>query len=491
MKVAITFVSLALLATTADAQTRRFDDFTAQQKYNRIELPADELVKQLEEAPEVVSVRLEQRGKDMIVQTDDRALRIENSDEFSKYTQRLPYDYRFEASDEEGAVNASVEQLTAVQRWRDTDFATKGDFSNLQTAYDELDLSAIRIANANASDTDLEDFKLRLAETKGELISAYQVTDDADVDAQRRLVENYQEVERAGKALYGRARDDRYPPETYQRIYDNSRGALAIMSDEGGVHCSGVLIADEYALTNEHCTTRFFITELKVRFDYEERLDGSNLPTRTLDVVEKVTFTNAQRKGYDFAILKLDTDKPDNNVAGDLYPVQCIGLSRVRRNDPLYLIGHPLGEPRTVHDNTFVYFPFRVTQEEFTELEMAVRSEFLGADDELARLEEFRSSYQRRDEGGVPVYENFSRRWDLQPTIGVDSDTFHGNSGSPAYSRKSHNVVGILFDGEDDLDEPWNVGWRAHEAVLPIEVVVERLDDIHPEWRNWEGVCIQ
>ena len=92
MKAAITFVSLALLATAVDAQTRRFDDITAQQKYNRIELPAEDLVEQLEEASEVVSVSLEQRGRDMIVQTDDAALRIENSDEFSKYAQGLPYD---------------------------------------------------------------------------------------------------------------------------------------------------------------------------------------------------------------------------------------------------------------------------------------------------------------------------------------------------------------------------------------------------------------
>jgi hypothetical protein len=200
--------------------------------------------------------------------------------------------------------------------------------------------------------------------------------------------------------------------------------------------------------------------------------------------------TSAQRRNYDFAVLEVGVDTPDGNHAGDLYPVQCLSLSRVKRDDPLYLIGHPLGDPRTVHDNTFVYFPFRVTELEFTELEMAVRSEFLGSDDELMRLGEFRDSYQQRNLGGQTVYENFSLRWQLQPTIGVDSDTFHGNSGSPTYSRKTHRVVGILFDGEDDLDNPWQVGWRAHEAVLPIEAVVDRLDAVHPQWRNWQGVCI-
>jgi hypothetical protein len=203
-----------------------------------------------------------------------------------------------------------------------------------------------------------------------------------------------------------------------------------------------------------------------------------------------VPFTAAQRKGFDFAVLQVGVDGPDGNRAGDLYPVQCLSLARVHRNDPLYLIGHPLGEPRTVHDNTFVFFPFQVSELEFAELEMAVRSEFLDAEDELERLQEFRDSYQQTTMAGMPMFQNFSLRWQQQPTIGVDSDTFHGNSGSPAYSRKTHKIVGILFDGEEDLDEPWNVGWRAHEAVLPINVVVERLDEVHPGWRDWDGVCI-
>ena len=255
------------------------------------------------------------------------------------------------------------------------------------------------------------------------------------------------------------------------------------------MHCSGVLIARDFVLTNQHCITGFFINDLRVRFDYEERIDGSTLPTRTLPVVAQLPMTASERSGFDFAVLQVGSDA-DGNHAGELYPVQCLSLSRVRRDDALYLIGHPLGDPRTVHDNTFVYFPFRVTELELTELEIAVRNEFIGADDEFERLEEFRQSYRLRNDGAQPVYENFSLRWRSQPTIGVDSDTFHGNSGSPAYSRDTHKVIGILFDGEDDVDDPWSVGWSAHEAVLPIAVVVHRLDAVHPEWRTWEGICI-
>lgn len=494
MRALLYLVLFVLPFAPALGQTEKGSIMVQQQPYSRVQQKADVLIKDIgEKKTEVISVGIAKQGKDIVVNTTDTPLRVTNSEDLSKFAQRIPYEYEIEVDDAaEGTVNLKAQQLTAVKKWQETDFATKDDFTALENAYQALDQSALSIVRPEATAVDAQRFSRVLDRTKQELVAAYQRTIDtgADNDSQRQIIQNYQELERTGKALYGIARDDRYPPEAYQRIYANSRGSLALLSGSGDVHCSGVLIADEYALTNQHCTDGFFPNDLKVRFDYEERIDGSTLPTRTLNVVEKLPFTTAEREGLDFAVLKLGDDGPDGNKAGDLYPVQCLSSSRVRRNDPLYLVGHPLGDPRTVHDNTFVYFPFRVTETEFFELEMAVRSEFLGADDEAARLAEFRESYKMRDENGMSVYENFSQRWQLQPTIGVDSDTFHGNSGSPAYSRKTHDVVGILFDGEDDLDEPWQVGWRSHEAILPIEMIVGRLDAVHPQWRNWEGVCI-
>jgi V8-like Glu-specific endopeptidase len=449
-------------------------------------------LKDLEEKDkEVVSVSLEQRGRAVVVQTQDTPLTVENSAQLSKYAQRIPYEYEIELEDEDNAtVNVQAQQLTAVKRWRDSEFPTKGDLTVVDSAYQQLDQRALGLVEADATDEDVRAFNEQLVVTKSTLIDAYRTAGDADLETQHEIIENYTELQRTGKALYGFNRDDRYPPETYRRIFENSRGSLAILETGHDVHCSGVLIARDFVLTNFHCVESSIAQDLRVRFDYEELIDGSTMPTRTLPVIGQLPMTSAQRRNYDFAVLEVGVDTPDGNHAGDLYPVQCLSLSRVKRDDPLYLIGHPLGDPRTVHDNTFVYFPFRVTELEFTELEMAVRSEFLGSDDELMRLGEFRDSYQQRNLGGQTVYENFSLRWQLQPTIGVDSDTFHGNSGSPTYSRKTHRVVGILFDGEDDLDNPWQVGWRAHEAVLPIEAVVDRLDAVHPQWRNWQGVCI-
>ena len=47
-----------------------------------------------------------------------------------------------------------------------------------------------------------------------------------------------------------------------------------------------------------------------------------------------------------------------------------------------------------------------------------------------------------------------------------------------------------MFDGQDDLSVPWEPGWRAHEAVLPIVPVIARLDAVYAEWRDQPGTCV-
>jgi hypothetical protein len=120
-----------------------------------------------------------------------------------------------------------------------------------------------------------------------------------------------------------------------------------------------------------------------------------------------------------------------------------------------------------------------------------VRAEFSGVADEQDQLDSFRNSYRESNFEGETVFEHYSVAYGSRPTIGADSDTFHGNSGSPAFSRRSHKVVGLLFAGEDDVDEAWSPGWRSHEAILPITEVIAHLDAALPGWRNRPKVCIQ
>ena len=87
-------------------------------------------------------------------------------------------------------------------------------------------------------------------------------------------------------------------------------------------------------------------------------------------------------------------------------------------------IGHPLGGPRTVHDNTFVYFPFRVTAEQLDRARNpgALRIPHLRGREDQSRTRRQAQGVQGQlpdvNEPAGDHYENYSRRFAHQPTIG-------------------------------------------------------------------------
>lgn len=447
------------------------------------------LLESVREAPErAVAVDLKQRGTTLLLQTEDGMVEVENEQTLSPYVQGLPLNYDLGPGASAGKVTLRPQGVQASQTFEDSGLADK--YGALQAQFQRLDRSGVELARSDAGEPEVEAFAEQLERTREELVRSYRTAvAEGDLAEQRALLETFRSVQRTGKAIYGMRRDDRYPPQTYERIHANTKGSVAVLEEGQPVHCSGVLIGRALVLTNHHCIRHVFPDRLRVRFDYEVNLLGDALPARTFLVSGVAPFA-LERGAMDFSVLRIAADG-EGRLPGDLYPVQCLSTARARRDDPLYLVGHPLGQARTVHDNTFVYFPFRVNELEFGELEMLVLTEFLDAADDTARVEEFRNSYRRFEQDGFVHYDNYSMRWDGQPTIGVDSDTFHGNSGSPVFSRRTHRVVGILFDGEEDLDTEWQVGWRAHEAVLPITQVISQLDKNDGSWRNEAGVCIR
>ncbi len=352
---------------------------------------------------------------------------------------------------------------------------------------------AERALAPDASEADMRQLKDAAEAAQQQVVAAYKALPEEQRSDQRALVEQHAELRRLEKSLYGR--DDRYPPQTYERIYANSRGAFALRAKaEERPRCSAVLIGEKLALTNNHCILEEAPDEFVAVFDYEDDLSGNELPRRRYPVAD-IRLTDEDARGnLDFVLLELGADE-DGTLPGARYPVQCLSPATVRRDEPLYVVGYPLGEPRTVHDNTFVYFPYRLSEDEYIELKLLVSAEFdsIAAEDRSYRegkLKEFTDSYRRNENGGNPFYEYISVRFGGQPTIGVDSDTYRGNSGSPVYHRRTHAVVGLLFDGQEDLSQPWAPGWRSHEAVLPMAKIIERLDAAAPEWRSDPRVCV-
>lgn len=449
-----------------------------------------------------VPVEITKQGNQVVLQTADAAVPVANPSVIAQQVRQMPVEAVVTAAPATaagtaGAVQVQSVELQASRKWNTLPQDKRVRYRRLDAAQRRLDTAAERALAPDAGDPELQQLKVATEAAQDAAVAAYMSLPEGDREAQREMVEQHAELLRLEKSLYGR--DDRYPPQAYERIYANSRGAFALHAKaEDKPRCSAVLIGQRLALTNNHCIFEEAPDEFEALFDYEDDLAGNHLP-RVAYPVTAIRMTDEDERGHlDFALLELGAGA-DGRMPGDAYPVQCLSTARVLRDEPLYVVGYPLGEPRTVHDNTFVYFPFRLNQDEYAKLKMMVSAEFdsIAAEDQSYRegkLKEFTDSYQRHEPGpgdDGPYYEYISVRFDKQPTIGVDSDTYRGNSGSPVYHRRSHAVVGLLFDGQEDLSQPWVPGWRSHEAVLPIGKVIERLDAAAPDWRGDPRVCVR
>lgn len=481
----------AIALSSLSAPSLRAQDAPASQR-----ISSEALRQQVRRKPRGVTVPVEitKQGNRTVLQTADGAVTVANPDIVAQQVRQMPV--QAVVSDAPGdAVQVDRLQLQASKKWNDlsSGHRARSRYKDLDAAQRRLDAVAERALAPDASDVELRQLKQASENAQQQVVAAYKTLPEGDRGEQRALVEQHAELRRLEKSLYGR--DDRYPPQTYERIYANSRGAFALRAmREDKPRCSAVLISERLALTNNHCILEEAPDEFEAVFDYEDDLAGNHMPRKVFPVVD-IRMTDEDARGkLDFVLLELGANA-DGALPGAVYPVQCLSPAPVRRDEPLYVVGYPLGEPRTVHDNTFVYFPFRLDEDEYFELKLLVSAEFDSIEAENlsyreGKLKEFTDSYRLREDGDAPYYEYISVRFGEQPTIGVDSDTYRGNSGSPVYHRRSHAVVGLLFDGQEDLSQPWAPGWRSHEAVLPIGKVVERLDAAAPEWRADPRVCV-
>lgn len=440
-------------------------------------------------------VEITRQGDRTVIQAADRAVPVANPGIVGQQVRQLPVDAVLEPAPG-NSVRIRRMDLQATTAWNRLDAERRSRFRRVDAAQARMARVAERALAPDAGVTELRQLQSAVDVTQRSIVAAYAQLPEQERAEQRVLVEQHREVRRASKALYGFNRDDRYPPQAYERIYQNSHASFAFKRrDETTPRCSAVLIGLRHGLTNNHCVLDEAPEDFEALFDYEDDLEGQRRPVQAFAVTDILFEDEIERGGLDFVLLVLG-ENADGELPGVRYQPQCLGLAPVKRDDPLYVVGYPQGEPRTVHDNAFVYFPHLVTVTEHAELEILVRSEFdsLAAEDQSYRegkLKEFSESYRRRDINGTPHFEYISTRFGNQPTIGADSDTYRGNSGSPVYNRRTHAVIGLLFDGQDDLSQPWEPGWRAHEAILPITEVVRHLDLVMPEWKNDPSVCIR
>jgi len=260
-------------------------------------------------------------------------------------------------------------------------------------------------------------------------------------------------------------RSQNFEIATYGRILERARGVAGI-ARRGALRfiASGVLVAQDLVLTCRHCThvhsaspDRYDPSDLVVRFEGGAHALNSH-------PVVGYAYTSAS---YDLCLLRIGPDI--NGDLPDQTQIQTLAPGRLPLGTPLYVLHHPKGGGLRVADGAEVVFPYESTDYELAQIEARLRAEG-DVDGTAARA--MRRSYR---EGTSGTYLNLSSRWAGQPTLGADCATFDGSSGAPVYSKRTHELCGIVYAGGDPRNVRRLTSWLNHEAILPADVIAEEL----------------
>jgi hypothetical protein len=251
---------------------------------------------------------------------------------------------------------------------------------------------------------------------------------------------------------------------------------------------------------------------LKVRFDR-----GSDPANEEAYPVTGVVFQGREgnidgvtiEHHLDFALLELGPSEVDQLLPSDkgIKPLRIHNDPKPPRDTAVYVIGYP-GKTaiKTVADNARIFLGFNSsykTQLKY-ELEMYGERQRLvdkatednKDKDETTQLVAVQTA-TRQGEQLAEVFKKSFRpgvsnppRWYLisglveyppHPAFVLDSDTYHGNSGSPVFSRQSSEVTGMLFRGMDDKKIDLEVGYLQHEEAIPILVILKNWKENDPQ----------
>jgi len=152
------------------------------------------------------------------------------------------------------------------------------------------------------------------------------------------------------------------------------------------------LIAPDIIATADHCFRGVDLNTHRIVFNYEVSGFGvAPIDVFTSSVYEAVEILDNENINSDWAIIRL------NRVVTGVRPVNLSTLPKAPDNADIYVIGHPIGLPKKYADNANI--------------------------------------------ANNHPNHHFS----------CNLDTFGGNSGSPVFNAKSHEVEGILVRGAPDF----------------------------------------
>lgn len=337
----------------------------------------------------------------------------------------------------------------------------------------------------------------KLTRVAEEYRSAYIATFDiteSDLDARRAAANVHNALARQAqlKAIYNI--DTNFPPLSYRQIYDFSRRIVRIRAS-GQTICSGLALSTHWVVTAGHCMSGRSATDLQVVFE----MDDVGVSARAITVVDTwpspAPGANDQ-DSIDYVFLRVaehtdvrglfDFLEPTTSVA-DSPETLCVRSQSLGFKEPVFAIGYPRGDRKTVHDYSHVWFPFRVTDEEFKWMraETYARAKLVG--DQFGDttygdrvVKDLENAYRKASNAADPRRSYFAGAAGtvLRPVFGIDTDTFHGNSGSPVFDRRNRCLVGIFAGGaRDELRVP-EASWKQHEFATPISEIMTHLRSV-------------
>jgi V8-like Glu-specific endopeptidase len=325
--------------------------------------------------------------------------------------------------------------------------------------------------------------------------------DDRAVTMGAAYLAAHREERKFEKAYYGY--DDQWSPKTYSTIFEwcNPIGRISVKDQPIGT-C--FLIGTNLVLTCEHCVVNektmddFKLADLTVTF-YKEGAASQTLTYPIASIVHRgggASF-GAPKPGVeklDFAFLEVGASAAGKKPQQDgLQPVALEKEPELERDAAVYVVGYPGEHSKMIADNAHLFVPYEITDPalnayrlelngELDELKSAATkledsdektNQVFQADTLAAQMrQQFKASF--KPVPGTKLWRFVSDfMYPQHPAIAIDTDTFHGNSGSPVFLRKTSQVIGLFFRGLEDADRLKKVTWRQHEEAVPISAIFE------------------
>ncbi len=424
-----------------------------------------------------------------------------------------------DAARELGAESASVLDVPLAT-------AQLADSASQRTSLEDT-LTPLTQVAPSATLTELNKREAEALRVENDIVAAF-ARQSADEQARtvramgKAYVESLNEAKRSSrdKAVYGF--DDQYAPETYRTIYERAQSVCFVSTNSKRLGTC-FMIGKDLVLTCGHT-----LRESRYSDDFHDTailrvgFGAMGVAAEGTFQVNQLVFRGTassvdgiKTEALDFALLELGHDSSQQLPSDKgILPLPVDANRGYPKDTAVYVIGYPGATGvKTVADNSRIFLGFDSSHLERTEYILrahgeaellagaANKKQYANPNQQLAAVTQAKvqgdqlvtsieSSLRRGGNQDRPRWYLISDLMAVpaHPAFALDSDTYHGNSGSPVLARGSSEVTGVLFRGADDRLVDLQVGYLKHEEAMPIHVLLENWRDQQPDKPALYGV---